>query len=98
MPDNDVEPKYIPFPDPHEYPSHYGSTFECVVPTQYYFYRFLDGMWIRNVHTNTLCQVISIGASGVYVGGLNHEVNWDNLYEDFVFLEGSPCGRRVKNV
>ena len=98
MPDNDVKSKYIPFSDPDEFLGHYGSSWENPKETLDYLYRFLDGMWIRNRHTETLCQVVSIGASGVYLGGLDYEVDWDKLYEDFEFLDRSPCGRKVKDV
>lgn len=97
MPDNDVKSKYIPFSDPDEFLGHYGSSWENPKETLDFLYRFLDGMWIRNRHTETLCQVVSIGASGVYLGGLDYEVDWDKLYEDFEFLDGSPCGRKVDN-
>ena len=98
MPDNDVKSKYIPFSDPDEFLGHYGSSWENPKETLDYFYRYLDGMWIQNRHTETLCQVISIGTSGVYLGGLDYEVDWDKLYEDFEFLDRSPCGRKVKDV
>ena len=63
-----------------------------------FLYRFLDGMWIRNRCSKTLCQVVSIGAGGVYLGGIDYEVDWNVLYGNFEFLDGTPCGRKVKNV
>ena len=95
MADNDVEPKYIPFSDPDEFLGHYGSSFMQPKEPLDYFCRFLDGMWIRNRHTKTLYQVVSMGVSGVSIGGLEHEVTWCDLHKDFEFLDGSPCGKKL---
>lgn len=90
---NDNDTGYVPFSDSDEFLGHYGSSLMQPKEPLDYFYRFLDGMWIRNRHTKTLHQVISMGVSGVSIGGLKHEVTWCNLHKDFEFLDGSPCGR-----
>ena len=96
MNDNDIG--YIPFSDSDEFLGHYGSSLMQPKQTLDFLYRFLDGMWIRKRYSKTLCQVVSIGAGGVYLGGIDYEVDWNVLYRDFEFLDGTPCGRRVKNV
>lgn len=98
MPNNDAKPKYIPFSDPDEFLGHYGGPLELPRVTLDYFYRFLDGMWIRNKYTNTLHQVISILSDGVYLGGVDNQVCWDELFYNFEFLDSSPCGKEVKDV
>ena len=98
MPDNDMKSKYIPFSDPDEFLGHYGSSLMQPKETLDYLYRFLDGMWIRNKYTGALYQVISIGANGVHVGDFKYEMDWYNLHKVFEFLDGTPCGREVKDV
>lgn len=90
---NDNDTGYVPFSDSDEFLGHYGSSLMQPKEPLDYFYRFLDGMWIRNRHTKALHQVISMGVDGVGIGGLKHEVTWCNLHKDFEFLDGSPCGR-----
>ena len=97
MPDN-TKTKYIPFTDPEEFLLHYGSSLEHPQETLDFSYRFLEGMWIRNKYSKTLCQVVSIGAGGVYLGGIEIKVDWFWLYDEFEFLDGSPCGKESKNV
>ena len=97
MPDNNTKTKYIPFTDPEEFLLHYGSSLEHPQETLDFSYRFLEGMWIRNKYSKTLCQVVSIGAGGVYLGGIDYEVDWNVLYRNFEFLDGTPCRRKVKN-
>ena len=92
------EAKTIPFKDSDEFLGHYGSSLENPKETLDYFYRFLDGMWIREKYTKTLHQVVSIGENGVYIGSVNDMEDWGSLYRDFEFLDGSPCGRKVKDV
>ena len=96
MNDNDI--RYVPFSDFDEFLGHYGSSLMQPKQSLDFLYRFLDGMWIRNRYNKTLCQVVSIGAGGVYLGGIDYEVNWNVLYRNFEFLDGTPCGRRGKNV
>ena len=98
MPDNNTKTKYIPFTDPEEFLLHYGSSLEHPRETLDFSYRFLEGMWIRNKYSKTLCQVVSIGAGGVYLGGIDYEVDWNVLYRDFEFLDGTPCGKESKDV
>ena len=95
---NDNDTGYVPFSDSDEFLGYYGSSLMQPKQTLDFLYRFLDGMWIRNRCSKTLCQVVSIGAGGVRLGGIDYEVDWGKLYEDFEFLDGSCCGRRVKNV
>ena len=97
MPDNSTKTKYIPFSDPEEFLLHYGSSLENPRETLDFSYRFLEGMWIRNKYSKTLYQVVSIGSSGVCIGSIDYKIHWVNLYKDFEFLDGSPCGKESKN-
>ena len=97
MPDNNTKTKYIPFTDPEEFLLHYGSSLEHPRETLDFSYRFLEGMWIRNKRENNLHQVVSISKSGVCIGGIDYKMHWVNLYVDFEFLDGSPCGKESKN-
>ena len=96
MNDNDIG--YVPFSDSDENKEQYGNYLIQPKQTLDFLYRFLDGMWIRNRCSKTLCQVVSIGAGGVYLGGIEIKVDWFWLYDEFEFLDGSPCGKESKNV
>lgn len=91
------EIKTVPFKNIDEFLGHYGSSLMQPKETLDYFYRFLDGMWIRNKYTKSLCQVIYIGASGVCVGSLEYGIDWYNLHRDFEFLDGTSCGKLVED-
>ena len=97
MPDNSIKTKYIPFTDPEEFLLHYGSSLEHPQETLDFSYRFLEGMWIRNKYSKTLCQVVSIRSSGVCIGGIDYKIYWSYLHINFEFLDGSPCGKESKN-
>lgn len=97
MPENNTKTEYIPFSDPDEFLCHYGNSFEHPKETLDFFYRFLDGMWIRSKCTKYLHQVVSIGENGVCIGSVNDMEHWGSLYRNFEFLDGSPCGKEVKD-
>lgn len=54
----------------------------------------LRGAWIRNVESGLEYQVICIGSALVFVH--NGDFNAGSLLEQFVFLDGTPCGKLVE--
>ncbi len=51
----------------------------------------LRGAWIRNVESGLEYQVICIGSALVFVH--DGDFNAGSLLEQFVFLDGTPCGK-----
>lgn len=54
----------------------------------------LRGAWIRNVESGLEYQVICIGSALVFVQ--DGDFNAGSLLEQFVFLDGTPCGKLVE--
>lgn len=54
----------------------------------------LRGAWIRNVESGLEYQVICIGSALVFVH--NGDFNAGSLLDQFVFLDGTPCGKLVE--
>lgn len=54
----------------------------------------LRGAWIRNVESGLEYQVICIGSALVFVH--DGDFNAGSLLEQFVFLDGTPCGKLVE--
>ena len=96
MDDNNTKTKYIPFSDPEEFLLHYGSSLVHPQETLDFSYRFLDGMWLRGKRDKNLYQVISISKGGVFIGSIDYKIYWSYLLICFEFLDGSQCGKEVK--
>lgn len=99
------EPKYVPFKDSKEFIRAYKNAPGCLDEEDSYLFK--HGMWLKEKkRSGVYCMVAEIWNCGVDVGGnrISNEKNaiikdfttWDNLYEGYTFLDGSPCGKLVE--
>ena len=90
------KPKYVPFETGNEFLAAY-----CNNETEklYTIYRDLasHGIWLKNRESDDLFMVVEIWGDGVVLGSNQTTTHWDDLLEDFIFLDGSPCGKEVKD-
>ena len=96
------KPKYVPFESTHEFISaYYKANNEIVVNTESMLSGF--GMWLRckeNFDSNArpfLACVSEIYDDCITIGKYPDPITFKGLLEYCEFLDGSPCGKEVKD-
>lgn len=96
------KPKYVPFESTHEFISaYYKANNEIVVNTESMLSGF--GMWLRckeNFESNAkpfLACVSEIYDDCITIGKYPDPITFKGLLEYCEFLDGSPCGKEVKD-
>ena len=54
------------------------------------------GIWLKDKEADAYFMVTEIWNRGVFVVDDSDETPWNELLEDYTFLDGSPCGKEVK--
>ena len=86
-------PKCVPFTSMEELASTYEETMQG-----YDIYTFVDnlrcnGMWIRCKEDCGVYQITGMLADGVIVAGFEKKKTWEELFNEFEFLNKEPCGK-----
>ena len=55
------------------------------------------GIWLMDCENGDYFLVTEIWGDGVVLGSNQTTTHWDDLLEEFIFLDGSPCGKEVKD-
>lgn len=89
------EVDYIPFSSMEELASTYEETMQG-----YDIYTFIDnlrcnGMWIRCKEDYGVYQITGMLADGVIVAGFEKKKTWEELFDEFEFVNKEPCGKRA---
>ena len=89
--------KYVPFESKEEFIRTFDNhtTNLDIVSTEYALLRY--GMWIKTIYSEKVFQVTIIEKNGIYDDGVSELINWELLLNEFTFLDGSPCGKEVKD-
>ena len=89
------KPEYRPFHDSCEF----ISSFFCLDTDKEPLLRLLEvsAIWLRSKTCDFLCQVTEIWNDGVILGNNQKTTSWEELLEDYVFLDERPCGRLAEN-
>ena len=87
------EVDYIPFSSMEELASTYEETMQG-----YDIYTFIDnlrcnGMWIRCKEDRGVYQIVGMLTDGVIVAGFEKKKTWEELFNEFEFLNKEPCGK-----
>ena len=87
------EVDHVPFSNMEELASTYEETMQGYDP-----YTFIDnlrcnGMWIRCKEDRGVYQIIGMLADGVIVTGFEKKKTWEELFNEFEFLNKEPCGK-----
>lgn len=88
------KPEFIPFTSAEEFIEAYRSI-ETEKLRDETAYLAKHGMWLRQKCDSEDSMILSISPDGVFV--LDTFYTWELLIKDFLFLDGSPCGRLKEN-
>ena len=89
------KPKYVPFQDIREFLLSY-SCYERLLKEDNCFLSN-RGIWLMDCENGDYFLVTEIWGDGVVLGSNQTTTHWDDLLEEFIFLDGSPCGKEVKD-
>lgn len=106
------KPEYVPFESADEFINAFDYTNHSVekgsVENKLINY---GGIWLKDKETDAFFMVTEIWNEGVVIGDskiktiknggdeyftMNDVTNWRELLRDYIFLDGSPCGKEVK--
>ena len=97
------KPEYIPFESVEEFLDEYFLNKEKYTTG---ILLKLEGIWLREKDTGAICMATEIWDEGLVIGDtkltiigtdvFNDMMEWDELFNKYTFLDGSPCGKEVK--
>lgn len=88
------KPKYVPFQDGREFFNYYLSAESRLEKEDYFLSN--HGIWLMDCENGDYFMVTEIWNDGVVLGSNQTTTHWDDLLEDFIFLDGSPCGKLME--
>lgn len=104
------EPEYVPFENAEEFLDAYCHN-ETKKLDGIYHYLATRGVWLEDKGENAYYMVAEIWDDGVVLGDnkmettkassgkyftINSTTEWDELFENYAFLDGSPCGKLIE--
>lgn len=89
------KPSCIPFENGREFFNSYLSVESRLEKEDYFLSN--HGIWLMDCENGDYFLVTEIWGDGVVLGSNQETTHWDDLLEDFIFLDGSPCGKEVKD-
>lgn len=109
--DEELESKYVPFKDYGEFIKYYvSSTSDNSLDSKIFS---LGGIWLKQKNTNNYFMITGIQDDGVVLGNRklkttlyvvsgyhtsNNPTTWEELLNEYTFLNGSPCGKEVRTI
>lgn len=97
------KPKYVPFESVEEFLDSYFLNKEKYTTG---ILLKLEGVWLREKETGALYMATEIWDEGLVIGDtkltisgtnvFNDMMEWDELFNKYSFLDGSPCGKEVE--
>lgn len=101
------KPEYVPFESADEFINAFDYTNHSVekgsVENKLINY---GGIWLKDKETDAFFMVTEIWDTGIVIGDKNMTIGattafnditeWDDILENYTFLDGSPCGKEVK--
>ena len=90
------KPEYRPFNNSYEFINRY---FCLNTDNKEHLLQLLgvSAVWLKCKNDDIMCLVTEIWPDGVVLGIDRKTTSWKELLEDYVFLEGTPCGRLMEN-
>ena len=83
--------KWIPFEDGREFFNSYLSVESRLEKEDYFLSN--HGIWLKRRESDDLFMVVDIWDDGVVIGSNQFITSWNDLSNDYTFLDGSPCGK-----
>ena len=109
--DEELESKYVPFKDYGEFIRYYASSISNTSLDSKIL--SLGGIWLKQKNTNNYFMITGIQDDGVVLGNRklkttlyvvsgyhtsNNPTTWEELLNEYTFLNGSPCGKEVRTI
>ena len=88
------KPKYVPFKNIREFLISYSSCKRLLTEENYSLSN--HGIWLKHRESDDLFMVIEIWDDGVVIGSNQFTTSWNDLSNDYTFLDSSPCGRLME--
>lgn len=88
--------KYAPFETLDEFIESYKKAEERIAYSNTRDYIASCGMWLRFNNDDVLCAVTEIWTDGVFIGHDHMKIKWEELFNFYNFLDGTPCGKEVE--
>ena len=89
--------KYVPFETLDEFIESYKKVEERINYSKAEDYIASCGMWLRFNNDDVICAVTEIWADGVFLGHDHMKIKWEELFNFYTFMDGSPCGKEVED-
>ena len=86
--------KYVPFQDGREFFNSYLSV-ESRLEIEDHFLSN-HGIWLKRRESDDLFMVVDIWDDGVVIGSNQFTTSWNDLSNDYTFLDSSPCGKLME--
>ncbi len=91
------KPEYVPFESKEEFVRRYTEVKEGADFDTFEDNLFQCGMWLKSMCLGNFYQVTIIKKSGIFTDDNSSIITWEQLLEKYTFLDGSPCGKEVKD-
>ena len=88
------KPEYIPFQDGREFFNSYLSVESRLEKEDHFLSN--HGIWLKRRESDDLFMVVDIWDDGVVIGSNQFTTSWNDLSNDYTFLDSSPCGRLME--
>ena len=101
------EPEYVPFEDGDEFLECYLS--KANNPSKHKL-ESVGGIWLKGFDTDVYFMVTELCDDGVVINDskmrttqessdryctINDTTSWEELFKDYTFLDGTPCGKKI---
>ena len=88
-----LKPEYVPFKSIEEFVERYTEVKEGTEFGTFEDNLLQCGMWIKSKDDDDLSQITVIKEYGICIDTMSTIVLWENLLDDFEFIDGTPCGK-----
>ena len=89
------KPRYVPFENGLEFFNSYLSVESRLEKEDHFLSN--HGIWLKRRESDDLFMVVDIWDDGVVIGSNQFTTSWNDLSNDYTFLDGSPCGKEVED-
>ena len=107
---NEESKKYVPFESIKEFVDSYTESREEAEFGSFEDKLYRCGMWLEEKATGSYYIVTELFGDGVVIGDrkmettkegkeyitINKATSWEELFRDYCFLDGAPCGKEVE--
>ena len=102
------DPEYVPFEDGDEFLECYLS--KANNPSKHKL-ESVGGIWLKGFDTDVYFMVTELWDDGVVINDskmrttqessdryctINDTTSWEELFKDYTFLDGTPCGKKIE--